>query len=445
MQLRRIVLGACAMLLAAATTQAADPQPKTRPLMKDFMGLNVHTPDLKVDLYRPVCELFRDYHNLNWDIGSDPATPTQFPKGEKSKASWLDWGEIYGSWVKAGIRVDACVQWGSKDLGPEKWTDMPKQAYAYGKAFADAFGSKGANVVEAVEIGNEPGTHYDDAAFHTIFKNMAQGLRDGDPKLKVATPTVNLKGDSYSKPLAGFLPVKDLFDIINVHQYAMKSPWPYWDRSFPEDPKIEYLNLVQSVIKYRDENLPGKEVWLTEFGYDSSTKQAPETGDFSKWVDVTDRVQARYIVRSFLTFSALDLDRAYLYYFNDGNGAGFHAASGITRRSVPKPSYYAMRHLYQTLGNYRFTQAVTQEPGKLYVYQYVSGADPKDAIYVAWSPTDTYKRTDELIDLPAKPTSAERMPMSDDKPLPIPLDGYKDGKLKLAVDGSPVYIKVRLP
>ena len=37
------------------------------------------------------------------------------------------------------------------------------------------------------------------------------------------------------------------------------------------------------------------------------------------------------------------------------------------------------------------------------------------------------------------------MPLSDDKPLPIPLDSYKDGKLKLAVDGSPVYIKVRLP
>jgi serine/threonine-protein kinase ATR len=412
--------------------------------MKDFMGLCVHTIGFKPELYQPVCQMVRDYHNLDWDIGANPATPTNFPRGEASKANWLDWGTMYGSWVKAGNRIDVCVQWG-QNLAPQKWTDMPKQAYAYGKSFADAFGSKGLNLVEAVEIGNEPGTHYDDKAFHTIFKNMAQGLRDGDPKLKIATPTVNIKGDSYSKPLAPFVAVKDLFDVINVHQYAMKGGWPNWDRSFPEDPKIQYLNLMQSVIDYRNANLPGKEVWLTEFGYDASTKQAPETGDFAKWVDVTDRVQARYIVRSFLVFSALDLDRAYLYFYDDKDEPGFHAASGITRNYVPKPSYYAMRHLYQTLGNYRFAKAVTQQPGKLYVYEYLSGSDPKDAVYVAWSPSDTYLRTDLTIDLPAKPTSAQRMPMSDDKPAAVPVDGYKDGKLKLAIDGSPLYMKVRLP
>ena len=245
---------------------------KPHPLMKDFIGLNVHTIQFKPELYRPVCELVRDYHNLHWDLGDDPGTPTNFPKGEKSKANWLDWGQMYGDWQKAGYRVDVCVQWG-KDLPPEKWTDMPKQAYAYGKSFGDAFGAKGLKLVESIEIGNEPGTHYDDKAFHTIFANMAKGLREADPTMKIATPTVNVKGDAYSKPLEPFVQHKDLFDIVNVHQYALKTGWPTWDRSYPEDPKIEYVSVVKEAIEFRDKNLPGKEVWLTEFGYDASTKQ----------------------------------------------------------------------------------------------------------------------------------------------------------------------------
>ena len=50
-------------------------------------------------------------------------------------------------------------------------------------------------------------------------------------------------------------------------------------------------------------------------------------------------------VDSFLTLSATDLDRAYLYFFNDKDEAQLHGASGITRNFKPKPSFYAMAHL----------------------------------------------------------------------------------------------------
>ena len=45
------------------------------------------------------------------------------------------------------------------------------------------------NLVAAVEIGNEPG-HYDDESYRSLFENMASGLREGDPNLKVGTCAV---------------------------------------------------------------------------------------------------------------------------------------------------------------------------------------------------------------------------------------------------------------
>src|SRR5690242_21150631 len=126
---------------------------------------------------------------------------------------------------------------------------------------------------------------------------------------------------------------------------------------------------IKETIAWRNAHAPGKEIWITEFGWDASTKPPPPTGDFSKSMSSTDTQQAQYLVRSFLVFSALDVDRAYIYYFNDDDTPTLHAASGLTRHFTPKPSYYAVSHLYRVLGDYRFARAVVQETGNLYVYE----------------------------------------------------------------------------
>jgi len=433
-----------AIVLAAGSACARAENAK--PLMKDFMGLNVHSKAFEPEPFVPVCRLVRDYHNLIWDIGKDPATPPRFPKGAAAEGDgWLDWDQMYGSWVKAGFRIDACVQWSMANMPPANWTDIPNQAFRYGKAFSDCFGSKGLGIVESTEIGNEPGSTYDDKTYKEIFKYMATGLRAGDPAMKIVTCATNIQGDRYSKPLAPFKAVADLFDVINVHQYALKTHWPTYDRSFPEDMTIKYVSVVQEVIDYRDRNLPGKQVWLTEFGYDASTKTPDPKGDFARWTDVKDPVQANYIVRSFLVFSSLDLDRAYLYYFNDEDEPAMHESSGIMRHMVPKPSFYAMRHLYKTLADYRFARAVRQEKGKLFLYDYVLGNDAKNHVFVAWSPTDALTGAEQMIDLPARPISAERMPMADGDAPAVPVDSYDGARMKVQIDGSPVYIHVRVP
>lgn len=426
--------------ILAGTSPLASPANPPKPLMKDFIGINGHTINFRPELYRPTCELVRDYHNLDWDIGSDPSTPTRFPKGTPDKDSWIDWRKIYEPWKQAGFRTNVCIQWTEKHLPAKNWTDPGTQAREYGKAFARYFGSRGQNLVESIEIGNEPGEHYDDATYHAIFEHMARGVREADPKMKILTCTVNVQGDKYSKPLAPFVRHKDLFDVISVHQYAMLQGWPTWERVYPEHPKVRYLDVVQEVIDFRDKHLPGKEVWLTEFGYDASTKPAPSAGTFAKWKDVDDDAQARYIVRSFLLFSAMNIDRAYLFFFNDNDEPSLHASSGITRHFKPKPSYYAMRHLYHTLGEYRFNDVLQVGEG-FRVHEYLRG-DGKGMIYVVWRPSDDAKAEPRTIDLATRPKRAERMPLKDGKPEAVDVSKYVNGKLTIPVGGDPVYLFV---
>ncbi|MDB5172171.1 MAG: hypothetical protein JWN51_944, partial [Phycisphaerales bacterium] len=384
-----------------------------RPLLRDFMGLNVHTVQFKPDLYAPVCRRLRDYHPMRWDVEENPAKPTLLPMA----ANGVDWASLYGLWNKAGFDVDACVLF--DDLTPDKWKDPSAEARAYGEAFARALGPSAKSPrVTSVEIGNEP-SKYSEAQYRAIFEGMARGLRAGDAKLKIATCAVMTgKTDEWSKPMSAVAGLEDLYDVLNVHSYAFKELWPTWRRSFPEDESIRFLKSIDEVLKWRDAHAPGKEVWLTEFGYDSASKPPPADGPWSKWVGVSGEEQAQYIVRSYLTLSATDLDRAYLYFFNDKDEPQLHGASGITRNFKPKPSFYAMAHLYKTLGDYRFARAMARKEGDLFCFEYVQADHPKERIYVAWSPTADAKPSQKTLPIDPKtsPYRAEIMPTSQSAP-----------------------------
>ena len=169
-------------MAAASLASAAE---KPRPLMRDFIGLCVHTVQFKPALYAPVAHLVRDYHPMLWDVGGETDHATEFPLARNK----VDWQELYGAWVKGGYRIDADLMFDNID--PKAWRDPSHDAYAYGNAFARYFGPSGKALVECLEIGNEPGK-YDDAVYRQIFEGMARGAREGDRRLRIATCAVNL-------------------------------------------------------------------------------------------------------------------------------------------------------------------------------------------------------------------------------------------------------------
>ena len=359
------------------------------PLMRDFIGINGHTIQFKPDLYQPVCRLVRDYHPVEWDLGKNTAEPAPLPFAKNR----VDWSKVYGSWREKNWDIDVSLMFES--IKQTNWTDIERDAKAYGEAFAREFGPSGKRkLVDAVEIGNEPG-QWNDADYTRLFRAMAEGVRAGDPKLKIATCNLTTgKSGDYEKSVDCIAKVPQLVDVLNIHSYAQLENWPTWRRSFPEDPRLpKYLKDIEGLIRWRDTHAVGKPIWLTEFGYDSSTKKAEGKGDFAKWVGVTDEQQAQWLVRSLLVFSAMPIDRAYIYFFDDKDKPSFHASSGITRNFQPKPSYHALAHLQRTLGEYRFDHIVTNETGRLRIQEYRHSENAQKVTWAIWSPTGEGKST----------------------------------------------------
>jgi hypothetical protein len=427
---------ALAALVGLAAPASGQESARPKPLLRDFLGLNGHTVQYRPQLYRPVARLARDYHPVEWDLGADSDFATTFPFARNR----VHWGSVYGSWVDAGIEVNASLMFAN--FPKERWKDPARDAHAYGKAFARAFGpSSGRKLVTSAEIGNEPG-HYDDALYRTIFEAMARGLREGDPKIAVATcATIAGKSHEYAKSLDCVKGLEALYDVLNVHSYAELEPWPTWRRSFPEDPRLkDYLPHIRNVIAWRDRHAPGKPVWITEFGWDSSTKEPEKKGDFAKWVGVTDLQQAQYLVRSTLLFMTLDVARAYIYFFNDDDKPSLHASSGVTRNFQPKPSYHALVHLQKALGDFRLARVREDRPGERMVYEFAHETDAGRRVLAVWSPTGSGRTAEARIPLEgARLARAERMALAAGE-VPAAAVAVQDGAAVVPVEESPIYL-----
>jgi hypothetical protein len=401
-----INLGISALLLAVGWGVHAE-QP--RPLMRDFVGINGHTVQFKPELYQPVCRLVRDYHPVEWDLGNQTSEPAPFPFARNR----VDWNRVYGGWRAKGWRIDVSLMFES--IKQPVWKDLEADAKGYGKAFAREFGPTGTRKqVDSVEIGNEPGSWKDDD-YSRMFVAMAAGVREGDPAIKIATCNLTTgKSGRYDKSVECVAKNPELFDVLTLHTYAQLENWPTWRRSFPEDPKLpKYLRDVEALCRWRDEHAAGKPIWITEFGYDSTTHAPEKSGDFAKWVGVTDEQQAQWLVRSLLVFSAMPVERAYVYFFNDKDEPKLHASSGITRNFQPKPAYHALSHLQKSLGDYRFHHLITNEPGGLRIQEYRHGSDTNKFAWAVWSQSGDGKTfVHTLRQAPGKLAAVERMPLA---------------------------------
>lgn len=432
---------ACALLLAAALGSSAE---FVRPLMHEFIGINGHTVQFKPELYHPVFRMVRDYHPVEWDLGTNTAVAAPFPFAKNR----VDWSKVYGSWRKNDFTIDVSLMFES--IKQTNWANVEADARAYGRVFAREFGPSGkGKLVESVEIGNEPGD-WSDGDYSRMFRAMAEGFRDGDPKLKIATCNLTTgKSGKYEKSVECVVKFPELFDVLNVHTYAQLENWPTWRRSFPEDPNLpKYLQDVEALCRWRDAHLPAKPVWITEFGYDSSTKPTPKSGDFARWAGVTDEQQAQWLVRSLLVFSAMPVERAYIYFFNDDDKPGLHASSGVTRHFHPKPSFHALAHFQRLLGGYRFSRIVTNEPGRLRVQEYRHGQNLKKLVWAAWSPTGESKAVKQtFVKVRGKLVDAQRTPLAtgagDTSTAAATQNG--EGKIVAEITESPLYLFLEEP
>lgn len=429
----------------------------TNPVMQDFMGINVHNVEVNMDLLTPVFSRVRDYHIIHWSLPDKKTTEANFPHSQV-EIGWHDrsgrvghhhgyvnFEKIYSHWKELGMDINASIVLVHKD--PQEWNDLEADAYRFGKDFASFFGPNGRGLISSVEIGNEPVPRWNVNDYLTVFKNMARGIRDGDPDIKILTAAAQAGNpDEYSVPINIYRGYEHLFDVIKVHVYSLKNMWPSFERSYPEDQSINYLRILENTIRWRNRHAPDKEIWVTEFGYDASTQSPGPDSENPDWIDVSDIVQAQWLLRSYLEFSRLDLQRAYVFWFNDHDEPSFHASSGIMRLNEPKKSFWTLKQFREVLGKYKFNREVRRNSSE-HVYEYVHYDNPDDKIWVAWTPTGESNVKGEsrklitTLNVPRKPADVLEMATNESLFNKADYTIVHENAIELTLSESPVYIR----
>jgi hypothetical protein len=400
----------------------------------------------------------REYHDWVWDDGNGAAGYAGYPGNQLQFDLWSgfwNFDQFYQSLHAAGSLVLPCVQGSVDYLGQamppaaagQSATDpasyvahadfMYQLVARYGsvavpdaqlKLAAGQQRLTGLNYIEYFEDGNEPDnnwTHSDGSFLFPpeVYAAMASadydgdqgrlgatvGVKSADPHAKMVLAGLAMAGTgaaaenakSYLEGIrvwanahrGGDFPA----DVLNIHQYCFGPdgygvPHP---RPGVSPEACDLHTRLQTVADYRDQYLPGKELWLSEFGYDTdpgSNLRAPAIGNNSAQV-----VQAQWLVRSVLTIAESGIDRATLFVSRDGcssptcagHDVQFTTSGVLTEKGqfTPKPSYFYLAAFRHALSGLRFAGKRTNANSNIRVDAFADTSGR--GAYVVWSPTST--------------------------------------------------------
>ena len=358
----------------------------------------------------------RDYHNWDWDV-ADPNIIPPFDEmvargsvnfgeipGHDSKLAqnWMNWDNEYTAWRKAGLHVEVSLQFNPSMFPDSVFTNPYQSGYNYGFAFAKHFGSlNGTGDVLTFEVGNEPWGYADPTLYQKLLSGMAKGVKDADPTMRVLPGVFSSANDTLIHILPSHL---QYLDALNIHAYSWLQTVRGTTGVHPEH-NMSTLHEVNFMIRFRDANVPGLPVYLTEWGWDSAgagetcapPPQRAGQPDFPQCV--SEVAQALYAVRGALVLSRKGLSRLTWYFYGntvqtlqswDQAGGGVFSRSGLSGSQnvsfADKLSLYALEQFVSTLGSYHFMDVI-REDRDAFVYT-LCDSSGKPSHVVAWRPVD---------------------------------------------------------
>lgn len=477
------------------------PVPHVKPLMEEFIGVNGFIDD-PVDKLA-VAGHVREYHSWRWDEGcADPNYPG-YPNNENAwnpscaGGGW-NFDAYYDALNDLGIEVAPAIQgstdWISGSMVTTKPIDsnedpedpasylehadhMFQYAARYGstsvqdsmlKLASNQPRSTGLDLIRYYENWNEPndwwggeGPRFSPAAL------SAMTSADYDGHLQTLGTTVGVKNaDPNAKLVMGGLASLDLeyiramklwsdyhrggsfpADVINVHHYSNNGGFQ-GTGTIGISPEADQLkSKVEAIVDYRDRYLPDKELWVSEFGYDTnpgSVQRAPAIAGYT-----ARQVQAQWLVRSYLALAAAGVDKAQMFMLRDVNGdsGGRFNSSGLTTNKAtgwqPKDSWYYVYTLKNRLTGMRFLEEQASGNGDVMIYKFKSDAGNSGA-YVLWCPTsDGTVANGYQLELQGTPTSALLVQMANgDTDGTETVLSVNNGSVTVNVSESPIFVMV---
>ena len=373
-------------------------------------GYSVYSDLLKPgtgpEKFKAVSKNLRSYEPLNWDM----IRPQQIPDFTKMAAGggtpakkWLNWDREYKTWIRSGFSIDISLAFTQDNFPDSLWKNTYHEAYAFGKAYATHFCVKN-NIVDKIEIGNEP-WGYSTLTYRQILAGMNAGIKSVSkvPVISCAVQAFEPENDN-NNYISRFITASDRnIDGLNTHIYS----YVFQENGKrtavnPEDPRSEVWSII-NLIRFRNKNMPGKPIYVTEFGFDS--KGGGENCTHSECV--SEQKQAIYGVRMAMILWRLGTRQFYWYFFaNVAYSSFLHNRSGLcgsyNTGFREKLSFKVFALLQQKIGNYHFAKII-REDNDVYAYlleDYTTGSN----IIIAWRPTASHhlEQLPEELGVPEK-------------------------------------------
>ena len=380
------------------------PRPAARPSQNTFAqafgintfwgwGYSVYSDQLKPgtgpEKFIAVSKNLRNYEHLDWDMKRPQQTPDfdQMAAGKGTPAKpWLNWDREYKNWLQAGFSIDITLAFKQDNFPDTLWENTYQEAFAFGKSYASHFCKK-EHLVNMIEIGNEP-WNYSSATYRKILAGMNAGIKSISkvPVLPCAVQAYDPEKDD-NNYIAHYVnaSAKNV-DGLNTHIYS----YVFQENGKrtavnPEDPRSEVWSMA-NLMRFRNKNLPGKPVYVTEFGFDSNGGGESCTHGEC----VPEKEQAIYGVRMAMILWRLGARQFYWYYFaNVAYDSFLHNRSGLcgsyNTGFREKLSFKTFALLQKKIGNYHFVQII-REDNEVYAYllkDYNTGSN----LVIAWRPT----------------------------------------------------------
>jgi hypothetical protein len=486
----------------AAGPKEAEPAtaPHALPTMDQLIGVNAFIDDPLDKM--TVGGFVREYHNWGWDEEDGktyPGYPANQNKWNPSYGAGGGWNfdGYYARLKAAGVTVCPAVQGGVAWLRGGKPSDKPvpsgqsaaepasyaahadhlfQYAARYGnvqaadatlKVAPDQPRRSGLGLLHYYENWNEEDGWWGGRASYFQPQEFAAmcsadydgdqgrmgrtfGVKNADPQAKLVMGGLAGLSLDYVKTMkawadanrGGSFPC----DVLNFHHYSNTGGEQQKGKVGISPEADDLRGKAAALVDYSRRWLPGKEVWVTEFGYDTnpqSPQRAPAIGAYSQ-----EEVQGQWLVRSYLALAAAGVDRAAMFMLRDVNPADatqFSSSGLVTEKGKwePKASWYYVHTLRDRLAGMHFAGEQPSGSAAVRIYRFQNAAKPGGA-YVVWRPTtDGSMLPGYTLTVGRKPTKVTLVTLAKGKPsgaaAPLPLAG---GRVTLAVSERPVLVLV---
>lgn len=475
---------------AEKTTQQKRISHIERSPMDRVIGINAFIDD-PIDKIK-VASFVREYHNWGWDALDTPFPNNIHAWNPSNAGGGWNFDKYYKTLTELRIEVVPCLKGNAKWISATREekplhknahsTDpasyiahadyMFQYAARYGNNKVDEKSLKlkdnqekksGLNHITYIENWNEQDktwegvssyfTPYEYAAMtsadydgHQNFIKGNVGVKNADPNLKMAMGGLAGLDLEYIRSIKfwsdhhreGSLP----FDIINLHHYSRKGKGENTVGICPEEDSLRAK--LEEIVAYRNKHMPDKDIWITEFGYDThpaSPQRAPKIKNMS-----SEEVQAQWLVRSYLEIAAAGIDRAAMYMLRDVDpeSSTKYATSGLTSDKKsgwkPKTSWYYVYSLKNILKNMLFKESKIIEG--VYIYEFYDINNKNKKALAVWSPTSEAKVIHNFdIQLNANIPEVDIVTLKHgttegiSKPLEV-----KEGSVSLTISERPIFV-----